>query len=623
MCRDEKIKALVERLSNLEHSVQSVHRSPSLAQEQETVNSFAVPTIEATSDRPAKRQRTSSSLDVPAPAPAQDVDNSPQTANEARIHISKELSTNGLLSSHQRSVLETAISFVDQLSHTPTPTMPDRSTFDQSMHVSTDMTKHEIFHVILGTEFKERGNAAVRYHTVDHVPPKAFEKIALALMEGTADEKTLNLYRVIVHFQAAVVLYASQLQGPKSAAVQRHIQQMEFNHLIAALTALDKVSFLTAPSLLLAQALVTGAAMMQIMGNPVSCWELTAHASRTIVALGYHHIDEPIPKTDTESEIYAIVGQCAYFDSVMSLLLLRPRSLPQLQVKASYLLRADPASPMSVLELLPILDKILDLSLETKPSPAILNEEVAQLRTKMQGIYELMEKERQLHLLDSRTDALIHWKGMEFRYFSTLTSVHRLSPTVTTNPSEREECLQSARKALECAKDIEELGRSLDHFIEGYDPYLAWSMLSYPLCPFFVVFCNVVGTSSARDFQLLQDVTDGLSGLVTENKYVHRLHRLCATLLGLCKPLVRTSDLHEQVPRPNGGSAAPLGTCPLPAGFGNGPDILNSGGSDVTPSMMPSSWNDDMMWQLFQSQPSLDWFNADILDPSWGLGQTQ
>ena len=153
MCRDEKIKALVERLSNLEHSVRSVHRSPSLAQEQETVNSFAVPTIEATSDRPAKRQRTSSSLDVPAPAPAQDVDNSPQTANEARIHISKELSTNGLLSSHQRSVLETAISFVDQLSHTPTPTMPDRSTFDQSMHVSTDMTKHEIFHVILGSKY--------------------------------------------------------------------------------------------------------------------------------------------------------------------------------------------------------------------------------------------------------------------------------------------------------------------------------------------------------------------------------------------------------------------------------------------------------------------------------------
>ena len=31
--------------------------------------------------------------------------------------------------------------------------MPDRSTFDQSMHVSTDMTKHEIFHVILGSKY--------------------------------------------------------------------------------------------------------------------------------------------------------------------------------------------------------------------------------------------------------------------------------------------------------------------------------------------------------------------------------------------------------------------------------------------------------------------------------------
>jgi hypothetical protein len=27
------------------------------------------------------------------------------------------------------------------------------------------------------------------------------------------------------------------------------------------------------------------------------------------------------------------------------------------------------------------------------------------------------------------------------------------------------------------------------------------------------------------------------------------------------------------------------------------------------------------MWQLFQSQPSLDWFNADILDPAWDIGQ--
>jgi hypothetical protein len=32
-------------------------------------------------------------------------------------------------------------------------------------------------------------------------------------------------------------------------------------------------------------------------------------------------------------------------------------------------------------------------------------------------------------------------------------------------------------------------------------------------------------------------------------------------------------------------------------------------------------WDDEMMWQLFQYQPSLDWFDSDILDPAaWELG---
>lgn len=238
-------------------------------------------------------------------------------------------------------------------------------------------------------------------------------------------------------------------------------------------------------------------------------------------------------------------------------------------------------------------------------------------------------------------DILLHWKCLEFKYFSTLTSVHRLSPTVTTDPSEREECLESARKALECVKVIEATSKSLGHFIEGYDPYLAWyeeqnpavyrlltclrTMLSYPLCPFFVVFCNVVGTSNECDFQLLQAVTDGISALVTENKYVNRLHRLCATLLSLCKPLVTSSGPQDQnstnaaVP---GFSAQASAGCSTLSSIRNTPEILGmvpGAGGGNTDGFLASTWNDDMMWQLFQSQPSLDWFNADILDPTWDL----
>lgn len=77
-------------------------------------------------------------------------------------------------------------------------------------------------------------------------------------MEGTADERTLLLCKIIIHYKAAVVLYARSLQGPTSAEVQKHIRQLEYDHLSAALTALDSISFLTPPSLLLAQALLTG-----------------------------------------------------------------------------------------------------------------------------------------------------------------------------------------------------------------------------------------------------------------------------------------------------------------------------------------------------------------------------
>lgn len=78
------------------------------------------------------------------------------------------------------------------------------------------------------------------------------------LMEGNVDDQTASLCKVILHFKSAVVLYASQLQGPKSADVQKQIRQLEFVHMSAALAALDSISFMCPPSLLLAQALITG-----------------------------------------------------------------------------------------------------------------------------------------------------------------------------------------------------------------------------------------------------------------------------------------------------------------------------------------------------------------------------
>jgi hypothetical protein len=145
--RDEKIQALVSRVSTLEDSVRSTHRTPSI-QTDPTINNSTTPEIGASSERPSKRRRTESCHDVDP----SDTEPSQQPATEARSLISRELSTNGLLSSHQRSVLEKAISFVDHLSHAPAPAITDRSTFDKSMYGSAELSQGEILHVILGSE---------------------------------------------------------------------------------------------------------------------------------------------------------------------------------------------------------------------------------------------------------------------------------------------------------------------------------------------------------------------------------------------------------------------------------------------------------------------------------------
>lgn len=96
-------------------------------------------------------------------------------------------------------------------------------------------------------------------------------------MDGTADEKTLSLCKVIIHFKAAAVLYASHLQGPKTPEVQKHIRQMEYHHMTAALTAMDGISFLTPPSILLVQALIIGVCIFHAWNFHIQLLTITEH----------------------------------------------------------------------------------------------------------------------------------------------------------------------------------------------------------------------------------------------------------------------------------------------------------------------------------------------------------
>jgi hypothetical protein len=146
---DEKIQALVQRLSSLENSVRSQDTPrPALLRAEDST-----PSETLTPERPSKRKRACSSTGGTVSAMTPEVDTAQQTAHEARSLIQKELSANGLFSGHQRSVLETALSFVDHLSNVPVTTATDNSTFDKSMYTSTDLSEGEILNVILASTF--------------------------------------------------------------------------------------------------------------------------------------------------------------------------------------------------------------------------------------------------------------------------------------------------------------------------------------------------------------------------------------------------------------------------------------------------------------------------------------
>lgn len=178
-------------------------------------------------------------------------------------------------------------------------------------------------------------------------------------------------------------------------------------------------------------------------------------------------------------------------------------------------------------------------------------------------------------------------------------------------------------------------------------------MLSYPLCPFFILFCNVITTSNQGDFTLMQDITNGLSAFSGSTKYFARLYRLLSFLTRLSEPLVQLKSMVvPQLTSPEGhanieyiqhwtskrthrqsvntihrsssdGNAYPTwdnpthwqtddnleGQCGLPftippAGYA---------GDRSTPGEHSSlPWDDSRLLELFQTQPTLNWFDANV-----------
>lgn len=122
---------------------------------------------------------------------------------------------------------------------------------------------------------------------------------------------------------------------------------------------------------------------------------------------------------------------------------------------------------------------------------------------------------------------------------------------------------------------------------------------------------------------MLKDGTGWIASFAMHNMHINRLHKLCVTLLELCRPLMeippQNNTLNNQK-HTDGNLQITIPSHPFPPGSLNpNLDIHNMDvtiNANMDPASMPDFWDDSMMNQLFQAQPSLDWFSAaDMFDP--------
>lgn len=158
--RDDRIKALVEKLTTLENVVRTTGvgtPSASSAPPSATAKPYSVSSTGGDiSPRPTKRSRNDEGS-IETVTSTQDLLSPPDSVTSqlhrnggARDHIEKELTLNESLKSHQRSVFETAIAFIDQLSQGPTTSVEEEA---WNLNVSTDFSKGELVQIVLTSNY--------------------------------------------------------------------------------------------------------------------------------------------------------------------------------------------------------------------------------------------------------------------------------------------------------------------------------------------------------------------------------------------------------------------------------------------------------------------------------------
>ncbi|CAI7616543.1 unnamed protein product [Penicillium glandicola] len=556
-------------------------------------------------------------------------------ASEAREYIEHELQCNPALSKDRRTALESARKFVSQLSNPTLHWEETAAVHDMDIQENLQpptLTPELLYMMLPGPDKKTNSQGTINWP--DHISDNLLEQMGLAIIEGTECEQVLQHYRLNVWVKA--MGYISKMAPLiTSESLSFHFRSLKKRYEAAALEILNQIPLAAAPSLLLLQSVLSAIRLVQYLGNMTRCWMLTALASRMIVSLNYHNITDASPRTETEGNIHACVYQCYYFDKSLSLLLLRPPSLPDLKVKPTQLIHIDPDLPTSamitgIVEYAELKSALLNILLDTKTigdteKANVLSDLVARAQT-IHSNLQMYRRRQEQQFPQSWSHLRREWLSMDFNYYSILTTIIQARSSVLKSRLVCENCLYTAREALTTLRALQEAFSTGVNSINSYPYFLTWTMLLFPLAPFFVLFCNVIATSNERDFNMIKTITDNLHQFAEANESIGKLYKLFSKFLDLCAPLVKGNPEFSRLEQPTAALSGENmagntdGQIESYADiFGHATDRAlvglrntDSTRGDHTGPPSVEGWDDSLVWELFDNQPSLGWAESEL-----------
>ncbi|KAJ5360292.1 transcriptional regulator family: Fungal Specific TF [Penicillium concentricum] len=621
LTESNRISALGERLLNLERTVSEgiENSSPS-----NVVDHYdrGIPSKKRRLDHVSHIKHASQS-----PRDESSIGSTAHHAEKARAVIQGELDGNDRMDRERKAILRSALQFVDVTAQRRTSitdkSSPLEAPLEDSQHTGPFIAPSpELLYMLLSEPTPAIGRST-SIQWPDHISDKTLEKMASTILSENNHEhgQVVYQYSICVYVKAIFHLYQKP-RAYKDPHLNAQFLKSKKLYETYAFRAIKNLNFLSAPTLPFIQSLLSAAFLMQYLGNMSQSWILNSYAARLISVLGYHEIRNPHGNSNLDEEIHSAVCWCFYLDRTLSTLLYRPLSLPEPRISPTDLLSPDQSLPHIPLirvlfDLAQVQGELLNCGKADNTRQIIANH--SRLQERMEVIHSKLQSSRVAAPGCIASD----WISAEFCYYAILVDVLRSRLKCTFSPMTHKECVSYSRKSLRALHHLQKNLADTPGFADPYPSFLTWTVLLYPLSPFFVLFCNIIGELDMDDYNLMQDITQSLSQFTT-SPYISKLLKLLDYLQNLCLPLIQAKQrMGPQVKVPTLYPSMAGTWHDHPASTDEHGRLLMTGSpymdpvAGANPQNLPTptdgsySADDAMMWQLFNSELSLEWFESD------------